>query len=392
MEIWLIVLLVLAVVVGAGGWAGVVGLQRRMLASRQQRWRELESRFNRVTLDVERYEHSPGDALAAPGWLDRSSPVIRGFSGTLKRAHRERGELERSIEPAPGRAVRPRGSENRDAASRLNPSAEDLQRFELLVERLEDAYRDADRAVRLAGWSTPDSLQVPHPQFLLDPRWGHPAVLPRLGTVDPKGARRSVKEFLDCAFPLRKDAALKALKERAGSGHSAYLAQQALEHLIKSGRYTMDRQGFLWPASTVVEHWGTYRTFGRTAHLKPQDVPPVEFANALWALLPADGGMRDEELLTAAVDHLDLNTPWGAGLAQNLNERIARAVDSLPDAVRRTVNDAVPHRSYLPSPKLRVDQLLVEGLQEGLITGRLQRQPDGLIRRLRVDWPSTYRY
>ncbi|HEY4614217.1 MAG TPA: hypothetical protein VIG75_02015, partial [Citricoccus sp.] len=103
MELWAIILMVLAVVTGFGGWAGVSTVQRRQLTGRQQRWRELESRFHRVTMDAERYDHSPGDALAAPGWLDRSSPVVRGFTGTLKRAARDKYALERSVAPAPAR-------------------------------------------------------------------------------------------------------------------------------------------------------------------------------------------------------------------------------------------------------------------------------------------------
>ena len=52
MELWAIILMVLAVVTGFGGWAGVSTVQRRQLTGRQQRWRELESRFHRVTMDA----------------------------------------------------------------------------------------------------------------------------------------------------------------------------------------------------------------------------------------------------------------------------------------------------------------------------------------------------
>ncbi|WMY79765.1 hypothetical protein [Citricoccus sp. I39-566] len=393
MEIWIILVMVLAVVLGAGGWASVAALQRHQLHGRQDRWRALEGRFNQVTLDADRYERSPGDALAAPGWLDRSSPVVRGFSGTLKRAQRDRAELERSVAPAPGRAGREITSGSRDPASGLNPTEADLQEFELLVERLEDAYRDADRAVRSTGWSNPGALRVPHPQFLLDPRWGQAAVLPRLGSLDkdPKAAERSVKEFLDAAYPLRRETALKALRERSGGASNAYRAQKALDRVIQTRRYTVDRHGFLWPSATVVEYWGVYRTFGRGADLQAQDIPPVEVANALWFLLPEDRGMPDEELLRLAQEHLALTPGFASGLTQTLNEGIARGLKSLPENVRRTLGEVAPNGVQLPAAKPRIHQLLAEGLHEGLITGRLQRQPDGLVRRLRVQWPSTYR-
>jgi len=207
MEFWVIMLIVLAVVAGVGGWAGIATAQRRQLTGRQQRWRELERRFHRVTMDAERYDRSPGDALAAPGWLDRSSPVVRGFSGTLKRAARDRYELEQSVAPAPGR--RGTGPDDRDTASRLAPTEKDLESFELLVERVEDAYRDTDRAVRTTGWSSPGTLQVPHPQFLLDPRWGRPAVLPRLGGVTAANAERAGVCFRStCSGGVRRSASL----------------------------------------------------------------------------------------------------------------------------------------------------------------------------------------
>jgi hypothetical protein len=397
MEFWLIMLMVLAVVVGVGGWVGVVAIQRHLLTGRQDRWRALEGRFNQVTMDADRYERSPGDALAAPGWLDRSSPMVRGFSGTLKRAQKDRAELERSVAPAPGRAGRTGRdleSGSRDPASRLNPREQDLEEFELLVERLEDAYRDADRAVRATGWSNPGTLHVPHPQFLLDPRWGKPAVYPRLGALDPqdpKTAERSVKDFLDAAYPLRRETALKALRERSGGAGNAYRAQKALDRLVQSRRYTADRHGFLWPESTVVEHWAVYRTFGREADVTVQDIPPVEVANALWFLLPEEGGMADEELLHLAQDHLALTAGFAMGLTQTLNEGIARGLKALPEGVQRTLGEVAPNGVQWPAPKPRIHQLLVEGLHEGLVTGRLQRQPDGMVRRLRTGWPSTYR-
>ena len=391
MDLWVIMLLVLAVVVGLGGWAGVVAIQRHILTGRQDRWRALEGRFSQVTLDADRYERSPDDALAAPGWLDRSSPVVRGFSGTLKRAQRDRAELERSVSRAPGRAGREPSSGSRDPASGLDPTEQDLQEFELLVERLEDAYRDTDRAVRSVGWTRPGTLQVPHPQFLLDPRWGRSAVLPRLGSLEQASAAQSVKEFLDAAYPLRRDTALKALRERSGGAGHAHRAQKALDQLIQTRRYTADHHGFLWPGSTVVEHWGVYRTFGRDADVSIQDIPPVEVANALWVLLPADRGMPDEELLELAQQHLALTAGFTSGLTQSLNDGIARGLKSLPEGVQRTINGAVPHGVFLPTSAPKIRQLLSEGLHEGLVTGRLQRQPDGLVRRLRSGWPSTYR-
>ncbi|MGM7669308.1 hypothetical protein [Microbacterium sp. A93] len=394
MEFWLIMLIVCAVVLGVGGWASVAAIQRHQLHGRQERWKALEHRFHQVTLDAERYERSPTDALAAPGWLDRSSPVVRGFSGTLKRAQRDRAELERSVAPAPGRAGREITSGSQGPASRLNPTETDLQELELLVERLEDAYRDTDRAVRTTGWSSPGTLQVAHPQFLLDPRWGRPAVLPRLGALEAKGTQtpvQTVKDFLDAAYPLRRATALKVLRERSGGAGNAYRAQKALEQLIQTRRYTTDRHGFLWPGSTVIEHWGVYRTLGREADLKPQDVPPVEVANALWALLPEDRGLPDEELLALAQEHLALTPGFASGLTQSLNEGIARGLKALPENVQRTLGEVAPNGVQLPAAKAKIHQLLVEGLHEGLITGRLQRHPDGLVRRLRVQWPSTYR-
>jgi hypothetical protein len=389
MEFWLIMLIVFAVVAGVGGWAGVAAIQRSQLTGRQERWRELERRFHRVTLDAERYDRSPGDALAAPGWLDRSSPVVRGFSGTLKRAARDKYELEQSVDPAPGRRNQDSGS--RDTASRLSPTEKDLESLELLVERVEDAYRDADRAVRTTGWSTPGALQVPHPQFLLDPRWGRPAVLPRLGAVTAQNAERSVKDFLDATYPLRREKALKALRERADGASGAYRAQKALEKLMVTQRYRVDRYGFLWPGSTEIEHWGVYRTFGRPADLPLDDAPPVEVANALWSLLPDGRSLTEDELLEEARNLLGANGGIGAGITQSLNEGIVRGVQSLPENVRKVIHDVVPNGTFIPSPKPRMDQRLREGLLEGLVTGRLQRTADGRICRLRAAWPSTYR-
>lgn len=405
MEFWLIMLIVCAVILGAGGWAGVTAIQRRQLHGRQDRWRELEGRYNRVTLDSERYDHSPADALAAPGWLDRSSPVVRGFSSTLKRAQRDRAELERNVARAPGRAGREITSGSRDPASGLNPTEQDLSELEKFVERVEDAYRDADRAVRTSGWSRPEALQVPHAQFLLDPRWGRPAVLPRTVALPPKAngatttstkalakaAERAVKEFLDAAYPLRQQTALKQLRERSGGPGAAHRVQKAFERLLASGRYTTDEHGFVWPHATALEHWGVYRSFGRDADLGLDDVAPVEVANVLWVLLPADRGLPDTELLELAREHLALAPGVMAGLTQSLNLGIARGLKALPEGVQRAVNDAVPHGVQWPSQASRVEQVLAAGLHAGLVTGRLQRQPDGLVRRLRVQWPSTYR-
>lgn len=405
MEFWLIMLIVCAVVLGAGGWAGVAAIQRHQLHGRQDRWRELEGRYHRVTLDSERYDHSPGDALAAPGWLDRSSPVVRGFSGTLKRAQRDRAELERGVARAPGRAGRELTGGSRVPASGLNPTDQDLGELEKLVERVEDAYRDADRAVRTTGWSRPETLQVPHAQFLLDPRWGRPAVLPRTVALPPKtngasaastraqtkAAERAVKEFLDAAYPLRQQTALKLLRERSSGPGAAHRVQKSFERLLASGRYITDEHGFVWPHATVLEHWGVYRSFGRDADLGLDDVAPVEVANVLWVLLPADRGLPDTELLELAREHLALTSGMMAGLTQSLNQGIARGLKALPEGVQRAVNDAVPQGVQWPSPTSRVEQVLAAGLHAGLVTGRLQRQPDGLVRRLRVQWPSTYR-
>lgn len=389
MEFWVIMLIVFVVVAGVGGWAGVAAVRRSQLTGRQERWRELERRFHRVTMDAERYDRSPGDALAAPGWLDRSSPVVRGFSGTLKRAARDKYALERSVDPAPGARGRDPGTG--DTASRLAPTDQDLESLELLVERVEDAYRDADRAVRTTGWSTPGTLQVPHPQFLLDPRWGRPAVLPRMGAVTARDAERAVKDFLDAAYPLRREKALKALRERADGPGAAYRAQKALDRLMATHRYTVDRHGFLWPGSTEVEHWGVYRTFGRPADLPLDDAPPVEIANALWSLLPDGRCLSEEELFEEARTLLGATGGFGAGITESLNAGLVRGVQSLPENVRKVIQDVVPNGTFIPSPRPRMDQRLHEGLLEGLVTGRLQRTADGRICRLRAAWPSTYR-
>lgn len=403
MDLWVIMLIVLAVVVGIGGWAGVAAIQRHQLHGRQDQWRELEGRFHRVTLDSERYDRSPSDALAAPGWLDRDGPVVRGFSGTLKRAQRDRAELERNVPRAPGRAGREITSGSRDPAAGLNPTEKDLGEFEKLVERVEDAYRDADRAVRTTGWSRPETLQVPHAQFLLDPRWGRPAVLPRTVAVPPKSntttslrvqskaAERAVKDFLDASYPMRQQTALKLLRERSGGGGAGHRMQKSFERLLATGRYVTDERGFIWPQATVVEHWGVYRSFGRDADLGLEDVAPVEVANVLWVLLPADRGLPDTELLALAREHLALAPGMMAGLTKSLNQQIARGIQALPEGVQRAVNDAVPHGVQWPPATTRVEQVLAEGLHAGLVTGRLQRQSDGLVRRLRAQWPSTYR-
>lgn len=369
MEIWFVaIFLALAVLLG---WGTVRTVRRRQLTGRQRRWRELETRFNQVASETTRYETDPQRALDAPGWLDGRNPLVRGFTGTLKRAQRVRDDLER--------------------AAQLDPSDEDLQRFELVVEQLEDAYQETDRAVRLTGWTQPGSLQIPHAQFMLDPRWGGPARLPQLNTTstqaDHVGA--AVKEFLDQAYPIHRDAVVKILRTRSGSV-GARRTQKALDHLVETGRFVVDAEGMLWPGSVRTEVWGVHRVFGRGADLNLEQVPLVEISNAAWVVLGEDRHLNEAELVTELREFLELNHRLSTGLSQGLASGLNRGLSVLPEGVQKALNDVIPP-GVLTGAEHRMDHRLTEGIRTGLISGRLQRQADGKICRLRTDWPTTYR-
>lgn len=395
MELWLIPLLIcLAVLLG---WGSVTTMNRRKLTDRQQRWRALDQRFDRVTVDSTQVETDPHRALAAPGWLDRSNPLVRGFSSTLKRAQQRRAELERNTPAATAgqqKKIQKALEAPADSASRLAPSETDLERYELVVEQLEDAYAETDRAVRMTGWTRPGDHRLPHAQFMLDHRWGRPAVFPPVPALDDVSAVPALKSFLDAIFPVHRDAVLQAVKQRGGYT-AGKRAEKALEQLIVTRRYRADQHGILWPAAITVEHWGTFRTFGRSADLALYEAPAIEVANAAWVILDDERGLTEDELLEQLKQRMDISSRgaanWTQGLNDGLNKSIHRGIESLPEGMQKILGDSVPQNLFGGSGRRKVEHQLQDGIREGLVSGRLQRQANGRIVRLRTDWPSTYR-
>lgn len=395
MELWLIPLLIsLAVLLG---WGSVTSMNRRKLTDRQQRWRALDQRFDRVTVDSTQVETDPHRALAAPGWLDRSNPLVRGFSSTLKRAQQRRAELERNTPAATAgqqKKIQKALEAPADSASRLAPSETDLERYELVVEQLEDAYAETDRAVRMTGWTRPGDHRLPHAQFMLDHRWGRPAVFPPVPALDDVSAIPALKSFLDAIFPVHRDAVIQAVKQRGGYT-AGKRAEKALEQLIVTRRYRADQHGILWPAAITVEHWGTFRTFGRSADLALHEAPAIEVANAAWVILDDERGLTEDELLEQLKQRMDISSRgaanWTQGLNDGLNKSIHRGIESLPEGMQKILGDSVPQNLFGGSGRRKVEHQLQDGIREGLVSGRLQRQANGRIVRLRTDWPSTYR-
>lgn len=387
MEFWFIALVVaLAVIIG---WGSISTINRKKLAARQQRWRELDDRFTRVTMESTRYETDPQRALDAPGWLDRKNPLVRGFSGTLKRAQQRRAELERDVPHTPVRRQKSNTpAEITSSASALAPREEDLEAYQLLVEHLEEAYEETDRAVRMTGWSQPGAEQLPHPQFMLDHRWGRPAIFPDAPAMDSVTADSVVRTFLNASYPVHRDAAVKAIKHRSGSG--ARKVQKSIEHLLATHRYVIDQHGILWPSSVRVHDWGVHRTFGRSAEVGLDQVPAVEVANAAWVLLD-EQHLEEKELIAAVKDRLELNNRLATGLSKSINVGIAKGMQALPDSMQDAIHGAIPNGVFNPATASRTDQLLHAGIREGLVSGRLQRQSDGRIGRLREGWPTSYR-
>ena len=159
---------------------------------------------------------------------------------------------------------------------------------------------------------------------------------------------------------------------------------------METHRYVADPDGFLWPASVQVESWGVHRTFGRGSELSLSEVPVVEIANAVWVLLEEGQEMTEEQLFEALLQRLDVRSR-NLGFTQSLNNGLNRGLQALPEGVRRAIGDAIPEGWFGSTAQKRLEHRLYEGVQEGLVTGRLQRQANGTIRRFRIEWPTTYR-
>lgn len=372
---------------------GISGHRRRELASRQDRWRALEQRFDQVTMDSVRSASDPRRALDAPGWVDESHPMTRAFQKSLSRAQKDRLELERSVAPAPGPGVVARisGEKPRDHAATLAPTEQELQRFEQVVEHAEDTFGETQQALTAVGWSGSGAVQAPHAQFLLDHRWGRPAIIPSVHATDPARSVGAVRTFISEIYPVRLGTAQSALRERVSVNGSPRRELRSLEMLVASGRLRVDQEGFIWPGSVRVEHWGVFRTFGKDADLQLDDVPAVEVANALWAALPAGEAMDEAELTGRAKELLGLAPGTLPGLREQLNASINRGVESLPETMRSIIHDVVPNGTFIPSKDARHARHLEAGLIQGLRSGRLRRTPDGRIVRGRAGWPGSYR-
>lgn len=392
MELWLIPLLIAFAVIL--GWGSLTTMNRRKLTDRQQRWRELDRRFDQITMESTQVETDPQRALAAPGWLDRSNPLVRGFASTLRRAQQRRLELERNTTAATAqqqKKVQKALGSSSDTASSLAPTEEEIDRYALVVEQLEDAYAETDRAVRLTGWTRPGDHRLPHAQFMLDHRWGRPAVYPHLPVLDDQGAEVALKSFLDATFPVHRDSVITAVRNQASAHGVTKRAQKALEQLVSTQRYRVDAEGFLWPSSVSREQWGAFRTFGRSADLSLHDVPTLEIANAAWVVLGPDRELEEDELLVLVSERLEVNLNAGPGWAQSLNDGLSKGMKSLPASMQRMFGDSVPTGLFGSSSGRRLEERLQQGLHEGLVSGRLQRQVTGRIARLRTGWPTTYR-
>lgn len=369
MEPWLIPLILFILVI-IGGWGGYTAVNRRMLSSRQRQWRALQQRYDKVFLDTTGYDTDPGRALEAPGWLDRKNPLVQGFSGTLRRSQQRRSELE--IDSA-------------------NPSKEQIEQFRQVVEQLEDAHAETDRAIKTLGWSDTSASKAPHAQFLLDHRWGAPACYPPLGDIDLDSASGAVKAFLDRSFPIKRTTVIEVLKKRCENYTAANRAQKALRELVENGRYKVDAQGFLWPAGVAVENWGVHRTFGRGADIRLEDVPTVEIANAAWVLLEHNRRLHEHELVEQMSKALGLDSQLGTGIGHLIHQGFTKGLQTLAVNVPPEFGGAVPKGLPFLSSRERQQQRLIDGIYLGLATARLQRQGDGTISRLRNSWPASYR-
>lgn len=348
-QYWYIVLGL--IVVGIAIW-GFIAWQdsAQQNENRRRHWAKLDHRFQALCTHVGQHEADPQRALATPAWLDESNPLVRSYATAVADAQQRRQEI----------AYDSRYTMSAVAPSRVSEAQ--LGAFEKVVDQLAESFEEIDQALRLTGWAQHDHRGAPHPQFLLDQRWGEPAILPARVILDGAHGQDKVRRFLDDAYPINRADALATLTAhgigRLAGGRTlpTVIAQYAVE----------DADGFLWPQWVDVDNWGVHRTFGPEADLTVFDAASVEIANAIWGML--DGtSMTEQEI--------------GEGLVEQLG------LTDFPDAIplTRRRGDSLVRRTAL------WNRVVTEAVHTGLLTERLQRGFDGTIGRGRRSWPPTYR-
>lgn len=350
-QYWYIVLGLIAVGLAIWGFTSWMAAAQVQQVNRE-RWAALDHRFQALCTHVERHESDPQQALTTPGWLDSSSPLVRSYATAVARAQDRRAALffgpRRSPGPVPSTWTPSRVSD------------EQLSSFEGIIQDLAAAFEEIDQALRLTGWAHHDHEDAPHPQFLLDHRWGEPALLPARVVLDGEHGSENVRRFIEEVYPITRTDALQALRSRGvGPARGKELTDLLMPHV------TEDADGFLWPRWVDVDSWGVHRTFGPEADLSVFDTSPVEIANAIWVMLDGES-MTEKDITEQLKDQLEL-TDYPNGL------RSSRRGES---PSRRTAH---------------WDRLVAQAVHTGMLTGRLQRRIDGTIGQGRSNWPGTYR-
>ncbi|WBL18816.1 hypothetical protein [Citricoccus sp. NR2] len=342
------------IVIGLAIWGLVTwGAASSENDSRRYAWHKLDQRFTALCTHIERHESDPQRALTTPGWLDESNPLVRSYATAVAQAQHQREQL---IADGGG----PRRNSTSSAPNRV--STAQLRDFRLIVNQLAASFEEIDQALRLTGWAHHDHAAAPHPQFLLDQRWGQPALLPSRVILDGAHGHDNVRRFIEESYPITRADALDALSSR-GTGRLP--GGRSLPTLLAE-HATEDADGFLWPHWVDVASWGVHRTFGPDADLSVHQASPVELANAIWVML-GEASMTEQEIAAGLLEHLDL-TGFPDGVPPT--ERFAESLS------RRTA---------------QWDRLVASAVHTGMLTERLQRRLDGRLGRGRSSWPGTYR-
>lgn len=351
-QYWYIVLGIIVVGLALWGFTAWMASARAQQILRE-RWTRLNHRFSALCTHIEKHESDPQRALTTPGWLDGSNPLVRSYATAVARAQRRRDELifgpRKPPSGLPSTWTPPRVSEDQ------------LRAFEGIIDDLAATFEEVDQALRLTGWAHHDHEGVPHPQFLLDHRWGQPALLPSRVVLDGEHASDSVRRFLEGTYPITRTDALDALRSR---GVGRPVRGRDLSSLLMP-HVTEDADGFLWPRWVNVDSWGVHRTFGPDADLNIFHASPVEIANAIWVMLDGES-MTEKQITDELRDQLNL-TPFAHGLPPG-------------------------RRGESPSRRTaQWDRTVAQAVHTGMLTGRLQRRLDGTIGRGRSSWPGSYR-
>ncbi|PXA82103.1 hypothetical protein [Auritidibacter sp. NML120636] len=288
------------------------------------------------------------------GWLVDSNPHVQAFRSQY---HRARTEFSRRLKPY---------------SSMYPPREDQLTQLDEMVTDLEVAYDHADRGVRLFGWGgpAPDSTDLAaaaryaaEAQRVLDSRWNQPALIDPPGPFSVTRYGKLVHEAITRHWPVLRESVhdIMAVADSAVvRPHVPRDTDDALDTQLATGLLVEDHNGALWPAWVDPDEWICHRTFPNDHHpdyLPLVQAPIREIANAHWATLAEEteaGGMPVDQLIEATLRRL-------------------RGPDAAPDN----------------SPRLQAR--LRRGLDDALLSDRVQRESDGRITLLRVTWPATYR-